>query len=138
MPEDSITAQDLRQQLQWFAEQGVDQLVLGCTHYPFFKTFIQQYIVEQQLSMQVVDSGQAIAERVKQLLVSHQLLAPSISVLDNEPLSNAISVYPIDGHTQWPLVFYASKYDDNLGQLIQRLLGTRTLVLSPLIACYEP
>ena len=39
MPKDSKTAQDLRLQLQQFSQDGVDQLVLGCTHYPFFKAF---------------------------------------------------------------------------------------------------
>ena len=39
MPEDSKTAQDLRQQLRLFDQDGIDQLVLGCTHYPFLKRF---------------------------------------------------------------------------------------------------
>ena len=64
MPEQDATAERLRQQLQTFANDGVDQLVLGCTHYPFFKPFLLDEIARQQLSMQVVDSGQAIAERV--------------------------------------------------------------------------
>ena len=36
MPEQHDTALCLRQQLQNFANDGIfDQLVLGCTHYPF-------------------------------------------------------------------------------------------------------
>ena len=135
MPEDSVTARDLRQQLQVFADQGVDQLVLGCTHYPFFKAFLQQHIIDQQLSIQVVDSGQAIAERVKQLLASHQLLAPSIDVLEKKYLNDVISVHPktSEGNTQLPLVFYASKYDNKLEHLIRRLLAENTFIPSPLI-----
>lgn len=75
MPENCETAKRLRQQLQIFAQDGVDQLVLGCTHYPFFKAFLLDEMAQQQLSIQVVDSGQAIAERVKQLLVANQLSA---------------------------------------------------------------
>ncbi|MGM8900159.1 glutamate racemase, partial [Psychrobacter sp. 1Y4] len=40
MPVEDETAQRLRQQLQAFANEGIDQLVLGCTHYPFFKSFL--------------------------------------------------------------------------------------------------
>lgn len=122
MPKHSDTAKRLHQQLQIFADDGIDQLVLGCTHYPFFKPFLLQEIRTRQLSMQVVDSGQAIAERVKQLLVKEQLLAlPDVSRdIDNTNISstdiNSIDMRP-------PLVFYASKYDDKLDMLIQRLLG---------------
>ncbi|MDE4455917.1 glutamate racemase [Psychrobacter sp. DAB_AL62B] len=123
MPEDSETAQRLRQQLQVFAEDGVDQLVLGCTHYPFFKSFLLQEIAEHQLSMDVVDSGQAIAERVKQLLLANQLSAlPKNSLDENALESNGTTMI----NTQLPLTFYATKYDQKLALLIRRLLGEET------------
>lgn len=117
MPEHSETAQHLREQLQVFAQEDVDQLVLGCTHYPFFKTFLLQEIKAQQLSMEIVDSGQAVAERVKQLLVKDQLLA----LLPINMNTNSTD-------TRLPLIFHASKYDDKLGILIQRLLGKPILL----------
>ena len=124
MSEDSDTAQNLRQQLQVFSQDGIDQLVLGCTHYPFFKDFIQQEIKQQRLSMQVVDSGQAIAERVKQLLVSHQL-----SVLPLDDLGEKDVATDLEGETdRRPLVFYATKYDKNLDVLLPQLLGEQTLL----------
>lgn len=117
MPERSATALRLRQQLQTFAQDGVDQLVLGCTHYPFFKAFLWQEIRTQELSMHVVDSGQAIAERVKQLLVANQLLALPVDSTDtNSTVIGSTAIRP-------PLIFHASKYDDRLGVMIQRLLG---------------
>ncbi|OXL17809.1 glutamate racemase [Psychrobacter sp. DAB_AL32B] len=123
MPEDSETAQRLRQQLQVFAEDGVDQLVLGCTHYPFFKSFLLQEIAEHQLSMDVVDSGQAIAERVKQLLLANQLSAlPTDSLNENALESNGTTMI----NTQLPLTFYATKCDQKLALLIRRLLGEET------------
>lgn len=123
MPEDSETAQRLRQQLQVFAEDGVDQLVLGCTHYPFFKSFLLQEIAEHQLSMDVVDSGQAIAERVKQLLLANQLSAlPTDSLNENALESKDTTMI----NTQLPLTFYATKYDQKLALLIRRLLGEET------------
>lgn len=117
MPEVSETAQRLREQVQKFARTDVDYLVLGCTHYPFFKDFLLNQISEQRLSIQVVDSGQAIATRVRFLLAERNMLAQkskgSIAFDDNESP---------------PLVFYASKYDDKLGRLVTRLLGTHTQI----------
>ncbi|WP_201593037.1 glutamate racemase [Psychrobacter fozii] len=123
MPEESETALNLRQQLQLFANDGIDQLVLGCTHYPFFKAFLLDEIAQQQLSMQVVDSGQAIAERVKQLLVINQL---SASI---ESQSNGLAaIGGSDINLRSPLVFYATKYDDKLDVLITRLLGSEVVL----------
>ena len=120
MPENCETAQRLRQQLQIFAKNGVDQLVLGCTHYPFFKAFLLDEITQQQLSIQVVDSGQAIAERVKQLLVANQLSA----LLDDR--AEEIDNREAGQESRPPLTFYATKYDDKLVMLVQRLLGKET------------
>ena len=123
MPENSETAQNLRQQLQVFAKDGVDQLVLGCTHYPFFKDFVMQAIEAQKLSMQVVDSGQAIAERVKQLLIANNLSALPIDGLSrNGVLDASLSDSPIKP----PLVFYATKDDKQMDLLLSRLLGEQT------------
>lgn len=119
MPEQDDTAVNLRKQLSLFASDGIDQLVLGCTHYPFFKAFLLEEIARQCLPMQVVDSGQAIAERVKQLLVANQLSAPC----QGEAVSKAVAD-KMDIDVRPPLIFYATKYDDQLSILIKRLLGT--------------
>lgn len=108
MPSTAQTANRLRQQLQQLASEGIDYLVLGCTHYPFFKEFLLQEIDERQLAVTVVDSGQAIAARVQSLLIDNKMLA--LLDVDNE---------------SHPLRFYASKYDDKLGQLVERLLGQK-------------
>ena len=124
MPEDSKTAQDLRAQLQQFAQDGVDQLVLGCTHYPFFKAFLRQEIAEQQLGVHIVDSGQAIAERVKQLLLTNQLLVGPDNISAHERSNGRkanIEMLP-------PLTFYATKYDEQLGAVVQRLLGKQSRI----------
>jgi glutamate racemase len=111
MPENCETAQRLRQQVRQFADDNIDYLVLGCTHYPFFKDFLMDEIAAQQLSMQVVYSGQAIAARVQHLLVVNNILALSTGVPNH-----------------YPLIFYASKYDNRLGSLVQRLLGRQALI----------
>ena len=121
MSEQDETAERLRQQIRVFANEGVDQLVLGCTHYPFFKTFLLDEIVQQQLSIQVIDSGQAIAERVRQLLIANNLSASLMSE-KRENLSQKTSNK--NTITRPPLTFHATKYSDRLCALVERLLGT--------------
>ena len=125
MPVQDETAQRLRQRIQAFADDGVDQLVLGCTHYPFFKAFLLDEIVRQQLSIQVVDSGQAIAERVKQLLVANQMSA-SLDSETKDYHSEVIGKTKVD--ISYPLTFHATKYSDRLGALVVRLLGRETVL----------
>ncbi|MFP3457229.1 glutamate racemase [Psychrobacter sp. SIMBA_152] len=121
MSEQDETAERLRQQIRVFANEGVDQLVLGCTHYPFFKTFLLDEIAQQQLSIQVIDSGQAIAERVRQLLIANNLSASLMSE-KRENLSQKTSNK--NTITRPPLTFHATKYSDRLCALVERLLGT--------------
>ena len=121
MSEQDETAERLRQQVRIFANEGVDQLVLGCTHYPFFKTFLLDEIAQQQLSIQVIDSGQAIAERVRQLLIANNLSASLMSE-KRENLSQKTSNK--NTITRPPLTFHATKYSDRLCALVERLLGT--------------
>jgi len=121
MSEQDETAQRLRQQVRIFANEGVDQLVLGCTHYPFFKTFLLDEIAQQQLSIQVIDSGQAIAERVRQLLIANNLSASLMSEKRENLTQKTSNKNTI---TRLPLTFHATKYSDRLCALVERLLGT--------------
>ncbi|WP_371915069.1 glutamate racemase [Psychrobacter sp. C 20.9] len=125
MPVEDETARRLRQQLRAFANEGIDQLVLGCTHYPFFKSFLLEEIAQQQLAIQVVDSGQAIAERVKQLLIANQMSATLYNETSTQNLS-AINKTNVD--IRLPLTFHATKYSDRLSALIERLLGQETIL----------
>ncbi|MFA6400717.1 MAG: glutamate racemase [Salinivirgaceae bacterium] len=47
-------------------EAGVDQIVLGCTHYPFFIPLLKQIVPE---TIQIIDPAPAIAMRVKNILI---------------------------------------------------------------------
>lgn len=82
MPLESKTAIQLKKQLQAFAKQQVDYLVLGCTHYPFFRQFISDEIAAQGLDIQVLDSGAAIASRVKEVLRAENKLANGLAQID--------------------------------------------------------
>lgn len=87
MPIQSETPERLKAQLKNFAQQKVDHLVLGCTHYPFFREFVMSQIADENLGIKVVDSGAAIAARVKTLLQqSHSLAASKQVEASNESL----------------------------------------------------
>lgn len=121
MPELSETAQRLREQVQQFADSDIDCLVLGCTHYPFFKDFLLKEIDTLQLPIQIVDSGQAIATRVYSLLAERNLLAHKQGLTTPSLVEQQQKV-------SHPLTFYASKYDHSLHNLVQRLLGMPTQI----------
>ena len=59
--EDEITEQIARRYLEPLLEQGIDTLVLGCTHYPLLAPLIRRVAGE---GVQLVDSAEAVAETV--------------------------------------------------------------------------
>lgn len=71
----------LRKYIPHLLAQGVDTLVLGCTHYPFVVTQIQSVIRDYfdqseskiERKIHIVDTGEAIARRLKNLLQQHDL-----------------------------------------------------------------
>ena len=67
--------------------------------------------------MQIVDSGQAIAARVRHFIICHNLLSEAVFAEPALPTDDS-------NHEQKsakpPLIFYASKYDADLGDLVQR------------------
>lgn len=55
-------------------EQGCDQIVLGCTHYPFLKQDIAKVA---QGKAKIIDTSEAVARQVKHILTEHALLNPN-------------------------------------------------------------
>lgn len=53
--------------------EGADQLVLGCTHYPFLREVIERIIGEREVA--IIDPAPAVARRVGQLLDQFNLRA---------------------------------------------------------------
>ena len=51
-------------------EHGVDQIVLGCTHYPFFKPQIERMVGRE---VAVIDPAPAVARRVSDVLIDAQI-----------------------------------------------------------------
>lgn len=102
MPIDHQVADLLIKQTKTWYQMGVDVLVLGCTHYPFFREFLQNWIDKEGVQMTLIDSGAAIAQRVRYLL---EFFCIAKTMDTNQPT----------------LKFYASKFDDSLAGTIQRL-----------------
>lgn len=64
---------------------GVDRLVLGCTHYPFLRPTIERVIAGS--GIEVIDSGAAVARRVEWLLDRYDIAASK----DNAPTMRFIT-----------------------------------------------
>lgn len=110
MPIESAVADLLIEQVKIWQGVGVDTLVLGCTHYPFFKGFLQEFIDKNQYDINLIDSGEAIAKRVQSLLVAYDLANSS--------------------PTATPLTLHATD-QDSLAQtwvIAERLVGQRLAI----------
>ncbi|RYD71451.1 MAG: glutamate racemase [Verrucomicrobiaceae bacterium] len=71
--DDPISEQVIRRYLEKLVREGVDTLVLGCTHYPLLRDAIKQYVGPE---ITLVDSAQNCALAVRDLLKKEKLSAP--------------------------------------------------------------
>lgn len=69
--------------------QGVDSIVLGCTHYPFLIPVIREFIPP---GINIIDSGKAVAEQTKNILINNGL--------NNESGQVGTSVFYTNGDEQ--------------------------------------
>lgn len=63
----------VREVVEPLLDKGIDRIVLGCTHYPFLVSHIERVIAGHHI--EIVDSGEAVARRVKWLLDRYNLHA---------------------------------------------------------------
>ncbi len=112
MPIDSQVASLLIHQTHLWAKAGVDVVVLGCTHYPFFKSFLQDEINKKNLAITLVDSGFAIAQRVQSLLKIFNIASQEIPNLTQNP----------------PLQLYATQLTDELLMIVKTLTNQQTII----------
>ncbi len=61
----------LHQLLQPMINEGVDYIVLGCSHYPFLIPIIKTIVPS---GVMIIDSGEAVAKQTKNILDQHQWL----------------------------------------------------------------
>jgi len=60
----------LKKYIQPMVEHGADQIVLGCTHYPFFKTQIEKIAGS---AVNVIDPAPAVAKHIGEVLKENNL-----------------------------------------------------------------
>ena len=72
--EGEITDRVVRQYLEPLVEDGIDTLVLGCTHYPLLREAISRFLGD---AVTLVDSAQNCAIAVRDLLEAENLRAAS-------------------------------------------------------------
>jgi glutamate racemase len=71
----TATAQLVRSYVEPLIEQGVDTLVLGCTHYPFVLHLIEEVIAHLTTRLiTIVDTGEPVARQLVRLLAARGLL----------------------------------------------------------------
>lgn len=73
---DTETKQLLEKYLNPMISEGVDCIVLGCTHYPYLIPIIKSILPDH---IQIIDSGEAVAKQTKNILEKNSLLAKSNS-----------------------------------------------------------
>lgn len=67
----------LKSYLNPMVEQGIDTLVLGCTHYPYLKPIIETLIPD---TVTIIDSGKAVAKQTHRVLAEAGLLSDAATL----------------------------------------------------------
>jgi glutamate racemase len=98
-----------RRYLSRMKEFGPDALVLGCTHYPILRAVIQQTVGE---NVKLVDSGEATADEVRELLAEKGLANPNAAT-GKRSLCDDLD------H------FYVTDAADRFASVAERFLGTK-------------
>ncbi|MHC1740307.1 MAG: glutamate racemase [Anaerolineaceae bacterium] len=75
------TRKILLQELKPMLDQGIDTVVLGCTHYPFVIPLIKEIVGPD---VRVIDPAPAVARQTARLLKEHEWLATGIKKPDVE------------------------------------------------------
>ena len=75
----------LEKYLSPMIEQGVDNIVLGCTHYPFLIPIIRRLIPKDIV---IVDAGEAVARQICKVLKSERLLNASTNAVTRDFYTN--------------------------------------------------
>lgn len=86
-------------------KEGIDTIVLGCTHYPFVIPLMREIAGSE---IRIIDPAPAVARQVRRLLVQHNLLSPN----------------PAKGIVE----YYTSGDPDAFAQLLRLLLEISTHV----------
>ncbi|MCC7331660.1 MAG: glutamate racemase [Flavobacteriales bacterium] len=80
----------LTQYLSPIVDEGVDYIVLGCTHYPFLIPIIKSIIPNH---IKIIDSGEAVAKQTKNILEKNNLINESNNTFQNFETNGNIETF---------------------------------------------
>lgn len=102
-PYDEQDHRIVREALQPLVEANIDQLVLGCTHFPFLKSIIAQELDELGASVALIDPSPAVARQAVRVLQQ----------------AEAMTTRHVDGST----IYFTSGDPQHFTQQLQSLMG---------------
>ena len=70
------TQELLQKYLEPMLKKGIDQLVLGCTHYPYLIPLLQEMLPK---NIRIIDSGEGVAKQTKNILQKYGLFNEGLS-----------------------------------------------------------
>ena len=76
----------LNEYLQPMIEKNIDYLVLGCSHYPYLIPQIKKILPK---NIQIIDSGEAVANQTKNILIQKSSLNDAIKLAEHIFYTNA-------------------------------------------------
>lgn len=79
----------IRQYCQPLLDEGADTIVLGCTHYPFLRSLIEQAVGKD---IALIDTGAAVAKHLQKRLSTLNLLAESKQIAEVKFWTNSESI----------------------------------------------
>ncbi len=75
-----ITYNVIKEYLSDMKKEGIDTLILGCTHYPMLSPLLQKFMPDVNL----INSGYSVALKIKNLLDKHNLFTSNKKVANDE------------------------------------------------------
>ncbi len=83
---DSVELRNLLETyLKPMLDEGIDYLVLGCTHYPYLVPVLRELL---PVNVHIIDSGEAVARQVKSVLITSDLQNPSKEIGNHHIYTN--------------------------------------------------
>ena len=100
-----------REYLEPIRDEGIDTLILGCTHYPLLNDIIARVMGKE---VKLIDSAQAVAIQVKEILDRRQMLTSPGRKRASKRASS---------RSKAGMKFYVSDWPENFKELGKRFLG---------------
>lgn len=66
----------------------IDSLVLGCTHFPFFKKDLQNHLAARSLKIELVDSSKEVSNQLRQIITPESDGSPEHLILVTDEASH--------------------------------------------------